>query len=541
MVGGSGDQNGAKEREFNHLTFSNNIWENSVQRAPRARFGRIHVYNNYYKGDTASKDYPLSYFIGMGAESKILSEANAFEITGPAPNAFKVVANLNGYQFKDVGSWINGVPASPRIEGAAKAALEVNWANARAAAEKSGFTLGSFTNVLGWAPAYSYTLGASFEAVKAHDLAFAGSGKLAIDAATFASAKRPFLSDEQAANYTVAKALAGADAWAPQAVNGGHIDTSKITPDFTVALDGSGNFTTIQAALNAASTMATERVYVNVKAGTYQELLVVSNAATPVTLYSTEADASKVVVTSPLYQNSTGASYNALVNAGTYSGNSDASTLFKTCSRKTTSIGKECSTAIRVRNNGFHAANLTFQNTDSGNGQALAAMIDKADKVVFDNVRMLSKQDTLYLSNSGKRSYFLGGEIVGDVDFIFGPGIGVFDGVTVRYTGVRKPAGGYIAAPSTLASQQYGFLFNRCVFAADAATMPNAVFLARQWDDGIGAAGKMIIRNSVLGGHIAFTAGPWNAKTVSGAPTAFNDSLSGEPYLAEYYNWQEAP
>jgi pectate lyase len=184
MVGGSGDQNGAKEREFNRLTFHNNVWDNTTQRAPRARFGRIHVYNNYYRGDTAAGRYRLAYFIGMGAESKILSETNAFEITGPNANASKVVSNLNGYQFKDVGSWINGVAASAELEAAAQAALDSNWASVLAAATKSGFTVGPYTNVLGWTPTYDYRPGASFQAVKAHNLATAGSGKVAIDGAT---------------------------------------------------------------------------------------------------------------------------------------------------------------------------------------------------------------------------------------------------------------------------------------------------------------------------------------------------------------------
>lgn len=548
IVGGSGDQNGPKERAYNRLTFSNNIWENSVQRAPRARFGRIHVYNNYYKGATDATDYRLSYFIGMGAESKILSETNAFEISGPNANASKVVANLNGYQFKDVGSWINGIPASAEIEAAAKASLESAWTKARAAADGTGsaartnsvFTLDTFTTVLGWTPGYSYTPGASFEAVKTHNVTYAGAGKLSIGNAA-ASAKRPILTDAQAGTYTVAKALAGTDAWTPQSVKGGHIDTSGITPDFTVASDGSGNYKTIQAALNAASTSTKARVYIKVKAGTYSELLIASNTTSAVTLYSTESDASKVLVTSGLYQDSNGTSYNALVNAATYSGNSDATTLYTACARKTTSIGKECSTAIRVRNNGFNAVNMTFQNTDGGNGQALAVMIDKADKVVFDNSRLISKQDTLYLSNSGKRSYFAGGEIVGEVDFIFGPGIAAFEGATIRYTGVRKPSGGYIAAPSTVASQTYGFLFNGCVFVADAATTKDSVYLARQWDDGTGAVGKMVVRNSILGEHLAFTNGPWNGTTVGGAATLYKDGASGEPYLAEYNNWQEQP
>jgi pectate lyase len=184
MVGGSGDQNGAKERDFNRITFHNNVWDNTTQRAPRARFGRIHVYNNYYRGDTAAARYRLGYYIGMGAESRILSEANAFEISGPGANAAKVVSNLNGYQFKDVGSWINGVPASAELEAAAKAALENNWTKVVAAAASSGFTVGPYTNQLGWTPAYAYRPGASFQEVKMHNLATAGAGRVAIDGAT---------------------------------------------------------------------------------------------------------------------------------------------------------------------------------------------------------------------------------------------------------------------------------------------------------------------------------------------------------------------
>lgn len=190
MVGGSGDQNGAKERAFNRLTFSNNVWTNTTQRAPRARFGRIHLYNNYYQGDTAAQEYKLSYFIGMGAESKILSESNAFDITGPGDYASKVISNLNGYQFKDVGSWINGVPASAQIETAAKAALERNWTSASNASVSSGFTLGPYTNDLGWVPTYGYTPLASFEDVKAHNLALAGSGKVTFNPAPLEATSR---------------------------------------------------------------------------------------------------------------------------------------------------------------------------------------------------------------------------------------------------------------------------------------------------------------------------------------------------------------
>lgn len=180
MVGGSGDGNYKKERDYNRLTFSNNIWQDSVQRAPRARFGKIHVYNNYYTGDTDKTSYGMSYYIGMGAESRILSEANAFDMTGSQASVARVMSNLNGYQFKDRGSWYNGAPASAELEAAAKAALEARWADAQAAATKSSFNLGAYTNELGWTPEYSYPRAASAALVRQHNLANSGAGKLPI-------------------------------------------------------------------------------------------------------------------------------------------------------------------------------------------------------------------------------------------------------------------------------------------------------------------------------------------------------------------------
>lgn len=552
MVGGSGDQNYAKERDYNRLTFSNNIWQDSVQRAPRVRFARAHVYNNYYTGDTDKTSYATSYYIGMGAESKILSESNVFDLTGSKATVSQVISNLNGYQFKDVGSWFNGTAASSDLEAAAKAALEARWAAAQTAQAGSsgGFILGAYTNELGWTPPYSYTRGASAAAVREHNLANAGAGKLAVTAST---ATRPQLDDSTAANFTVAKALAGTDAWAPQSVNSdqpnaGRINLTGVTPNYVVAQDGSGGYTTIQAALNAASndTSGATRLYVQVKAGTYNEQLIVAHASTPITLYSTESDASKVVVNTSLYQNSVAADYTTMLGATfatsvySTSTNSTIKSDYNACYRAA-AIGKQCSTAIRIHNNGFNAVNLTFQNTwadtdAKGNNQALAAMVDKADLVVFDGVRLISNQDTLYLNNTGKRTYFAAGEITGDVDFVFGAGTAVFDGTTIRYTGTRKASGGYNAAPATLTAQAYGFVFNRSVFLADDATTADSVFLARQWDTDASTVGKMIVRNSIIGKHIATTSGPWNATTVNSAATNYGSS---EHYLAEYQNWDE--
>lgn len=547
MVGGSGDQNYAKERDYNHLTFNNNIWENTTQRAPRARFGKIHVYSNYYSGDTDSSTYPMDYYIGMGAESKILSEGNVFDLTGSEASVSRVISNLNGYQFKDNGSWYNGASASTELIAAAKAAFEARESSIASAAASKGFSYGDFTTELGWTPDYSYTLGSTAEEVREFNTTYSGSGQLP---ATSASGTRPMLSATQAETFTVANALAGSDSWAPQSVNSdtpqvGHLNTASFTADYVVAADGTGSYTSIQAAINAAVAAGSSRAYIQVKAGTYTEQLVIPSSTTAITLYSTEDDPGDVIVTSNLAQVSTASDYLALVgstaDSSIYTGNSDALTVYAACARKTGSIGKECSTTMRIRGDGFQVINMSFVNawgdTDASNNQALAAMVDKADEVIFDNVSLTSNQDTLYLSNSGKRVYFAGGRITGDVDFIFGPGVGVFDGTTIYYTGTRKASGGYNAAPSTLNTQTYGFLFNRCVFIADDSTTDDSVYLARQWDDDTTSVGKMIVRNSFIGKHIALTNGPWNATTVNKAATTY--ASNGEPYLAEYANWDE--
>src|SRR5262249_13815630 len=61
--GTAGQQNPETGRE--HITFFANLWESSVQRAPLARWGQFHLYNNLYRGNTGDPQYSLSYFIGL--------------------------------------------------------------------------------------------------------------------------------------------------------------------------------------------------------------------------------------------------------------------------------------------------------------------------------------------------------------------------------------------------------------------------------------------------------------------------------------------
>lgn len=78
---GNSDAKTADEGKLN-VTLHHNYFHNLVQRAPRVRFGKVHVYNNYYQSDDESGAYRYAYSLGVGKNSKIYAENNVAEIEG---------------------------------------------------------------------------------------------------------------------------------------------------------------------------------------------------------------------------------------------------------------------------------------------------------------------------------------------------------------------------------------------------------------------------------------------------------------------------
>lgn len=91
MLIGSSDGATADRGKLN-VTLHHNLFENNVQRVPRVRFGKVHVYNNLYR-HAHNDDY--SYSWGVGIESAIYAENNVFFIVGDvAPAEF--IGEFNG-------------------------------------------------------------------------------------------------------------------------------------------------------------------------------------------------------------------------------------------------------------------------------------------------------------------------------------------------------------------------------------------------------------------------------------------------------------
>jgi pectate lyase len=93
------------------VTFNDNWFANVMERAPRVRFGKVLVYNNYYSGSKTYPTYPHQYSIGVAYLAKIISENNAFDIDG-ASGCTSVLTNPGSSSktgaITDAGSLLNG-------------------------------------------------------------------------------------------------------------------------------------------------------------------------------------------------------------------------------------------------------------------------------------------------------------------------------------------------------------------------------------------------------------------------------------------------
>lgn len=158
--------------------------------------------------------------------------------------------------------------------------------------------------------------------------------------------------------------------------------------------------------------------------------------------------------------------------------------------------GTSGTATITVRAPDFAASNLTIENafdhlgylarsqgepTGANRAQALALMLDdRSDRAYIDRVDIAGYQDTLF-ANAG-RSLFRDCRVSGTVDFVFGAGRAVLNGCEIvsRYRPGRAKQG-YVAAPSTPASQEYGLTFMHCRLTREKEVPANSVSLGRAW------------------------------------------------------------
>ncbi|MEU6914896.1 pectinesterase family protein [Streptomyces olindensis] len=259
----------------------------------------------------------------------------------------------------------------------------------------------------------------------------------------------------------------------------------------TVAKDGSGQYTSVQAAVNAVPAGNPSRVVIAVKPGTYRELVKVPSNKPHVTIQGTGGSRKDTTI---VYNNASGT---PKPGGGTY--------------------GTGGSATVAVEADDFQARNLTISNdfdekaNQSLNGHQAVALRTAADKVFLDGIIVSGDQDTLLLDTASKdrlgRVYVSNSYVIGNVDFIFGRATAVVDKSVItlkkRWDGTSS---GYITAPSTAANRK-GILIANSTVNGDVSA--GSFYLGRPWHAGGDASldPQTTVRNTNLSS--AIKSAPW--------------------------------
>lgn len=213
-----------------------------------------------------------------------------------------------------------------------------------------------------------------------------------------------------------------------------------------VAKDGSGNYKTVQQALDAITLNNKKPITIFIKEGIYKEKLHLDSTKNFITLIGEDK-------------------FNTILTYDDHTGK---------VSPKGDTINTRTSASFVVKANNFAAENITFQN-DAGfsAGQAVGLESD-GDKASFYNCRIVGNQDILFTNNDNSRQYYKDCYIEGTTDFIFGSST-----VWFERCHIHSKKNSHVTAASTPQQHQFGYVFSDCILTGD--TTLHSVSLGRPW------------------------------------------------------------
>ncbi|XP_006828582.2 pectinesterase [Amborella trichopoda] len=206
-------------------------------------------------------------------------------------------------------------------------------------------------------------------------------------------------------------------------------DSSDI---FTVAKDGSGNYSSIMEAVNATPNNGLDRVVIYVKEGVYEENVVIGSHKQNLVMI--------------------GDGINLTVITGSRSVG-DGWTTYR-------------SATLAVAGDGFLARDITFENTAGPEKHQAVALRVNADVSAFYRCSFRGYQDTLYVHSL--RQFYRECDIYGTVDFIFGNAATVFQACNIF---LRKPMKGQFNVITAQSrddpNENTGISIQNCTIEAD--------------------------------------------------------------------------
>ena len=220
--------------------------------------------------------------------------------------------------------------------------------------------------------------------------------------------------------------------------------------DAVVAADGSGDYKTVQEAIDAAPVGRAFPWLIFIKNGEYKGHVDVPSNKPYLHFIGQERD--KVIITDD-----------------------------KLCGGDN-AVHVSVGATVVVNSNNCYFDNLTLENSwghDKQAGPQALALNTSGDRTVFKNVAMLSYQDTwITPSTSNYRVYAKDCFIEGAVDFIYNSGNIYIDNTTLY---INRKSGGYIVAPSHAADVKWGYVFMNCTITAPGNPAETDVWLGRPW------------------------------------------------------------
>ncbi|TVU46655.1 hypothetical protein EJB05_06205 [Eragrostis curvula] len=237
-----------------------------------------------------------------------------------------------------------------------------------------------------------------------------------------------------------------------------------LTPNVTVAKDGSGDFTNISAALDAIPETYAGRYVIYVKEGVYEETVNVSNRMANVTMYGDGSKKSIVTGSKSIL---------------------DGIRMWRTAT-------------FAVDGDSFTAMRLGIRNTAGVERQQALALRVKADKAIFFNCRIEGNQDTLFAQ--AYRQFYRSCVISGTVDFIFGDAAAVFQRCVILVRPPRKGQPAVVTAHARRDHQQTtGFVVHKTSIVADDGLAADVkTYLGRPWKE----FARTVVMESVIEGFV---------------------------------------
>lgn len=207
-----------------------------------------------------------------------------------------------------------------------------------------------------------------------------------------------------------------------------------------VSRDGTGNFRTLQEAIESARAFMDYTVTIYVKNGVYKEKVIVPSWVENIDIIGEDRD--KTIITYDDHAN-----INKMGTFRTYT--------------------------VKVEGSDITFKNLTIENNATQLGQAVA-LHTEGDRLKFINCRILGNQDTIYTGAKFTRLYFKDCYIDGTTDFIFGPSTALFEDCIIH-----SKRNSYVTAASTPKEAKYGYVFKHCKLTAEPGV--DKVYLGRPW------------------------------------------------------------